>query len=316
MTEMDELLKKAAELRGMPESLVERSAQARAKKEGIPVEQVLAEWAGVDPSTVAAAAPAAEPAQEPAATGADEPEAEAEPESVAEEPGPEEPAEAVPAEEEPKVEVLKPAETDDEGELVPEPAAAQTRSRYPVWLAATFVFIPLLAVLYIMTVPNGPHCGSAGQLAIDPVTGVAVNCDGTPYGLDVVNNFTAGEALFVANCSVCHGAGGGGGSGPALAGGSVLVTFPQGACTDHRTWVTLGTAGWGAEIGNTYGANGKTVGGFGVMPGFGSGAQALSEVEIAQVAIYERVAFGEQDLAAAEADCLPADDGEGTALGS
>jgi hypothetical protein len=80
--------------------------------------------------------------------------------------------------------------------------------------------------------------------------------------------------------------------------------------------VTLGTAGWGAEIGNTYGANGKTVGGFGVMPGFGSGAQALSEVEIAQVAIYERVAFGEQDLAAAEADCLPADDGEGTALGS
>lgn len=301
---MDELLKKAAELRGMPESLVERSAQARAKKEGIPVEQVLAEWAGVDPSTIAAAAPAATdvPPEAPAAAAVLA--AEAEPEETA------------------KVEVFEPVsqsvavgpESAEEGE----PVAAAARSRYPVWLAATFVFIPLLAVLYIVTLPNGPNCGSAGLLAIDPVTGVAVNCDGTPYGLDIIDNFSSGEALFAANCAVCHGAAGGGGAGPALAGGSVLVTFPTDSCTDHMTWVTLGTAGWGAEIGSTYGATNKPVGGFGIMPGFGSGAQQLTELEIAQVSIYERVAFGEQPLAEAETDCLPSqeDGGEGTALGS
>ena len=43
---MDELLKKAAELRGMPESLVARSAEARAKATGTTVEDVLREWAG------------------------------------------------------------------------------------------------------------------------------------------------------------------------------------------------------------------------------------------------------------------------------
>ena len=187
-----------------------------------------------------------------------------------------------------------------------------------MWLAATFVVIPLLAVLYIVAVPNGPSCGSAGQLAVDPVTGVAVNCDGTPYGVDIVNNFTAGQALFTANCAVCHGAAGGGGSGPALGGGSVLVTFPQGSCADHRKWVTLGTTGWAAEVGDTYGATNKPVGGFGIMPSFGSGAQMLSDTEIAQVVIYERVSFGEEALPDAEADCLPSEEGGGetTALGS
>ena len=43
---MDELLQQVAELRGMPASLVERSAQARADKTGATVEEVLQEWAG------------------------------------------------------------------------------------------------------------------------------------------------------------------------------------------------------------------------------------------------------------------------------
>ena len=43
---MDELLNKAAEKMGMPPSLAKRSAQARADKEGITLDAVLAEWAG------------------------------------------------------------------------------------------------------------------------------------------------------------------------------------------------------------------------------------------------------------------------------
>ena len=40
---MDELLQQVAELRGMPASLVERSARARAEKTGATVEEVLQE---------------------------------------------------------------------------------------------------------------------------------------------------------------------------------------------------------------------------------------------------------------------------------
>ena len=45
---MDELLQRVAELKGMPASLVERSAQARAEKTGTTLEAVLQEWAGED----------------------------------------------------------------------------------------------------------------------------------------------------------------------------------------------------------------------------------------------------------------------------
>ncbi len=67
---IDELLAAAAAAGGLPESLVKRSAEAKAKALGVPVEQVLAEMAG-QPAPPAAASPpppAAEPA--PAATPA------------------------------------------------------------------------------------------------------------------------------------------------------------------------------------------------------------------------------------------------------
>lgn len=289
---MDELLKKAAEVRGMPESLVQRSAQARAKKEGLSVEQVLAEWAGVDPSTVAAAPPSAAAAPAPAGEA---PAAEAEP--------------AAEEEAAPKVEVFEPAAAageEPEPSRIAEPTSA--RSRYPVLLTSMFVVIPILAVFYVLAFPNGPDCGSAGQLEIDPVTGAAANCDGTAYGVDVSNNFSLGQTIYEAQCASCHGAGGGGGAGPAMAGGAVLATFPEGACVDHQQWVALGSQGWASEVGPVYGATEKPVGGFGAaMPGFGN----LTELELAQVALYERVAFGDQALDAAEADCGLA--GEGTA---
>ncbi len=72
---MDELLAKVAEVKGMPASLAKRSAEARSKKTGEPVEAVLAEWAGVDVddvSTAPADAPATTPEASPAEATEDE----------------------------------------------------------------------------------------------------------------------------------------------------------------------------------------------------------------------------------------------------
>ncbi len=266
----DELIAKAAEAKGMPASLVERSAGARAKKEGIAVEAVLAEWAGIElpAAGVAPAGPAPAPAEAAA-------------------PGPVAPTEA-------PVEVIEPAEAPAAEAEAPAPEPKKA-SRYPALLAALFVIIPVFAVVYIAAVPNGPACGSAGQLAIDPVTGEAVGCDGNPYGQGTVDNFTAGEMLFAESCAICHGNAGEGGVGPGMAGGAVLQTFPEGSCSSHVEWVTLGSAGWPDP---TYGATSKPVAGG--MPPFGG---QLTDQQIAQVVLYERVAFGGEDLATAETDC-------------
>jgi menaquinol-cytochrome c reductase cytochrome b/c subunit len=61
-----------AEKFGMPEKLLQRSAEAKAKAQGVPVEHVLAEMAGEEvPAAAAPATPA--PAPEPAAAAAPEP---------------------------------------------------------------------------------------------------------------------------------------------------------------------------------------------------------------------------------------------------
>lgn len=274
---MKELLEQIAAARGYPADLVMRAAQARAKALGVPTETVVAQWAGVEvgdaPAPVVEATAAAEPAAAP------EPE----------------PAAA------PKVEVLAPAAPviDEEAPGPAEPVAqdepAGLLAGFPGWLAAAFLVIPTIAVLYALSLPNGPACGSAGQLAVDPETGVATNCDGTEYGVEVANFFATGQALYDANCASCHGAGGGGGAGPALAGGAVTAVF--GACDSHIEWVALATAGWPTP---TYGDTNKPVGGGGNMPAFEG---VLTEAELATVVLYERVQFGGLDLAPTEADC-------------
>jgi mono/diheme cytochrome c family protein len=277
---LDQLLDKVAELKGMPASLTKRSAEARAKKTGEPLEAVLLDWAGLDADTVVAesgAAPAAEAPAPAAAEPTDAPE-EAAPEAA-------------------EVEVIEgeaPEARADDDEADGSPAA--TSSRYPVWLAAAFVLIPILAVMYILVAPDGPDCGTGGQLLVDPSTGNAVNCDGSAYGSSTVDNFAAGAAVYT-QCVACHATDGSGGVGPAFTGGAVLATFPADSCTDHIDWVELGTGGWPDS---TYGATAKPVGGGGVMPPFGT---TLDEVALAQVVLYERVQFGGQDLAAAEVDC-------------
>lgn len=280
---MDELLEKVAEAKGMPAALAKRSAEARAKKTGEPLETVLAEWAGIDPATIASAGatPASTPVEEVAAT----------------EPAVSEPADTAVEE----IEIIEASVGESEDEDVEAPTAKI--GRYPAWLAAAFLIIPLLAVTYILISPNGPQCGTSGQLLVDPVTGNAVNCDGSAYGTAVTDYFGNGAAVF-AQCQACHGTDGSGtGAGPAFTGGGILTTFPAGSCSDHIQWITLGTSGWPDP---TYGANSKPVGGFGLMPAFGT---SLDETQIAEVALYERVQFGGEDLAEAEADCGLTDDG-------
>ena len=82
----------------------------------------------------------------------------------------------------------------------------------------------------------------------------------------------------------------------------MLVTFPEGSCAEHISWVTLGTVEWPEP---TYGANGTALGASGAtMPGY---EDALTPRELAAVVIFERVQFGGQSLADAEADCAVAD---------
>ena len=296
---MDELIAQAAEQLGYPPALVERSARARAQAQGTSVEAILTTWVGGEaPAAAPPSAPAAEPAAAPAAPSA--------------------PASAAPATAEPTgpdVEVLPAAEDAPDAPPPPEPEAEPAEEKVgsgiPRWLAAAFLIIPTVAVMYALFLPNGPPCGRGAVLAVDPATGEAVGCNGRPYGETEVDFFALGQQTY-AQCAACHGAGGqGGGSFPAFTGGAVLATFPAGQCLEHVEWVTLGTAGWPEP---TYGAPAKPVGGSGaVMPGFG---QALTAEEIAAVSLYERVAFGGEPLAEALTDCGLAGevpDGEGAA---
>ncbi|MCB1246043.1 MAG: hypothetical protein KDB69_02110, partial [Acidimicrobiia bacterium] len=148
VVDVDELLAKAAAARGVPAALTKRSAQARANEEGTSLEVVLAEWAGV--KLPAAPAPAPKPEPEAAET-----ESAAEPEAAddAASEESEEPKEAP----KPKggIEVLEPVGGPIETDVheVHEPVKL---GRYPAWLAAAFLIIPLLAVTYILVSPNGP----------------------------------------------------------------------------------------------------------------------------------------------------------------
>lgn len=170
----------------------------------------------------------------------------------------------------------------------------------PRWLATLFVLVPVFAIGYALFLPNGPNCGDAGSLAIDPVTGLAVNCDGSEFGAEFLDLFSLGAEIYDnAGCTACHGPNGGGiATFPAFTGGALLATFPQDSCTAQVEWIGLGTTGWPDS---TYGANETPVGSSGaVMPGF---ASSLSSQEMAAVALYERVAFGGQELEDALVDC-------------
>lgn len=302
--DFEQLLAAAAAALSAPDAIVVRSARARAAAEGVAPEQILAGWAGIDAGAAGASAPtAAPPAPEaaPAAAAAAPAPPDASPLDVevvapAAEAAPEAPPEPEPEE-----------EPDEEPEEVLVGSAGireMKRKSFPRWLAATFLVVPLIALFYAATFASGPGCGNGGALAIDPVTGVAENCDGSEFGSLGGNPLKLGAALYSVEaapaCSSCHGTDGGGGTGPALGGGAVVATFP--ACIDHIRWVALGTDRWRDEVGDTYGAQGKPVGGGGVMQSYET--SGLTPEEIAAVVLFERVTYGGLDAAEAEADCF------------
>jgi mono/diheme cytochrome c family protein len=133
--------------------------------------------------------------------------------------------------------------------------AAKRRRRVPYWAMSVLAAMPLWAYVYVRTL-EPPPSGEDDPLVL-------------------------GESQY-SQCSSCHGAQGEGGSGPAFAEGAVQVTWPD--WRDHMMWVRLGSEGW---PGSTYGAENKTKQG-------GMPAWALTDQELAQVVLHERVLGGEE----------------------
>ncbi len=312
---MSDLAAAAAAL-GIPELLVQRSAEARAAETGASVDDILAAWAGGE-SGPSSAAPAERTQPEETETTTEDAEEEpAAPEVTIEIPD-EAPAEGVPAAAVATTTTRAPGPTEVTAAeaanlpvVITVPTSGikeRTNFAVPKWLAVIFVIAPLLALFALGSSATG-ECGAATELGTNVMTGEIVNCDGSEFTGSAVGgggtDFIAlGEAIYQGgevsgvNCAGCHGAGGGGGAGPAL--NAVLTVF--GSCADHVEWVALGTAGLQAAGRSTYGDTNKPLGGFGApMPGFGS---SLSEEQIAAVSAFERVRFGGQDPEAALSDC-------------
>lgn len=303
----------AAAAMGLPESLVQRSAEARAAETGQSVDDILAAWAGGE----AAPAPAAEAAPTPAA----EEESPAEEAAPTEEEAPEppaieipEPAAAAPAAA-PAAPTRKPvpaqvtaAEAAQLPEVITVPTAGireRTNFIIPKWLTGLMLLVPLVALFALGGSATGA-CGEATELTTDVISGEIVNCDGSEFtgsgaaggGTDFIalgEQIYAGTAVTGVNCAGCHGANGqGSGAFPALTG--VLTTF--GSCADHELWVELGSGGWQSEVGPTYGDTNKQSGGG--MPAF---AASLSDEQLAAVVAFERVRYGGQAPEEALVDC-------------
>lgn len=133
--------------------------------------------------------------------------------------------------------------------------AAKRRRKVPIWAMPVLAFMPLWGYIFVRTLEPPP----AGEA--DP--------------------FVLGTEVY-SRCSSCHGAGGGGGAGPAFTDGAVQAVWPD--YRDHMMWVRLGSEGW---PGDTYGANDTPKAG-------GMPAWALTDAELAQVVLHERVLGGEE----------------------
>ena len=274
---MSELVNKVAELLNAPVDLVQRSAEARAAASGRSVDEVLSSWAGGE--SIEASAPVAET-----------------------------PKEEAPVEEAPK-ETIAAAVTQkitNSYSVINETMGIKTNSDtlLPKWLNFSFIIIPLFILVGLISSSNTQECGERGMLNIDRKSQQAVNCDGSPYegrgvaSTNTINYIALGQEVYAgaAACAGCHGGGGGGGVGPAFTGGALYTTFPT--CADHAKWIQLGSAGWQAEVGPTYGAE-DTVS-IGGMPGFQG---KLTEDELYAVVVFERVVFGGGNTEEVLTDC-------------
>ena len=291
---MSDLVNKVAEILNAPVDLVQRSAEARAAASGVSVDDVLSSWAGGE--SVAASAPKEEAPVEEA------PKEEAVVEETVQE---EAPVEVAPKEEA----VVATAVTRQVTKSISfanETMGIKINSEnlLPKWLNFSFIIIPLFILIGLISSSNTQECGERGMLNVDRKSQEAVNCDGSPYegrgvaATNTINYIALGQEVYAgaAACAGCHGGGGGGGVGPAFTGGALYTTFPT--CADHTKWIQLGSAGWQAEVGPTYGAE-DTVS-IGGMPGFQG---KLTEDELYAVVVFERVVFGGGNTEEVLSDC-------------
>ena len=296
---MSELVNKVAEILNAPVDLVQRSAEARAAASGVSVDDVLSSWAGGE--SIEASAPKEEaPAEEAPVEEAPAEEVPVEEASVAEAPTEEAPVE------EASVAAAVTQKITKSYSVINETMGIKTNSDtlLPKWLNFSFIIIPLFILVGLISSSNTQECGERGMLNIDRKSQQAVNCDGSPYegrgvaSTNTINYIALGQEVYAgaAACAGCHGGGGGGGVGPAFTGGALYTTFPT--CADHAKWIQLGSAGWQAEVGPTYGAE-DTVS-IGGMPGFQG---KLTEDELYAVVVFERVVFGGGNTEEVLIDC-------------
>ena len=291
---MSDLVNKVAEILNAPVDLVQRSAEARAAASGVSVDDVLNSWAGGE--SLAASAPKEEAPVEEA------PKEEAVVEETVEE---EAPVEEAPKEE-PVVATAVTRQVTKSISFANETMGIKINSEnlLPKWLNFSFIIIPLFILIGLISSSNTQECGERGMLNVDRKSQEAVNCDGSPYegrgvaATNTINYIALGQEVYAgaAACAGCHGGGGGGGVGPAFTGGALYTTFPT--CADHTKWIQLGSAGWQAEVGPTYGAE-DTVS-IGGMPGFQG---KLTEDELYAVVVFERVVFGGGNTEEVLSDC-------------
>ena len=291
---MSDLVNKVAEILNAPVDLVQRSAEARAAASGVSVDDVLSSWAGGE--SVAASAPKEEAPVEEA------PKEEAVVEETVEEEAHVEDA----PKEEAVVATAVTRQVTKSISFANETMGIKINSEnlLPKWLNFSFIIIPLFILIGLISSSNTQECGERGMLNVDRKSQEAVNCDGSPYegrgvaATNTINYIALGQEVYAgaAACAGCHGGGGGGGVGPAFTGGALYTTFPT--CADHTKWIQLGSAGWQAEVGPTYGAE-DTVS-IGGMPGFQG---KLTEDELYAVVVFERVVFGGGNTEEVLSDC-------------
>ena len=290
---MSDLVNKVAEILNAPVDLVQRSAEARAAASGVSVDDVLSSWAGGE--SVATSAPKEQAASEEVV------------EAVVEQAAAEEVVEEVVEEKsEAPVAAAVIRQVTKTVSFANETMGIKINSEnlLPKWLNFSFIIIPLFILIGLISSSNTQDCGERGMLNVDRKSQEAVNCDGSPYegrgvaATNTVNYIALGQEVYAgaAACAGCHGGGGGGGVGPAFTGGALYTTFPS--CADHTKWIQLGSAGWQAEVGPTYGAE-DTVS-IGGMPGFQG---KLTEDELYAVVVFERVVFGGGNTEEVLSDC-------------
>lgn len=141
---------------------------------------------------------------------------------------------------------------------------AKRRKRIPLWAVPIFPALLVWGIIYVNGVSNPPAAAN------------------TPDAI--------GAQIYGQSCGTCHGASGGGGSGPAFAGGDLLKVFPT--WEEQVKWVNIGKANWTAETGSTtFGATKKPLAA--LMPGFGplGDNHTMSCEDIVMVVRYERQHF-------------------------